>query len=46
MARFWTRKKEDYSKDEKTMQCEDFFARLTNLKKDDAMENPITENTK
>lgn len=46
MARFWTRKKEDYSKDEKTMQCADFLVRLTNCKKEDAMENPNMENNK
>lgn len=46
MARFWTRKKEDYSKDEKTMQCIDFLVRLTNHKKDDALENPKLENNK
>ena len=46
MARFWTRKKEDYSKDEKTMQCADFLVRLTHRKKEDAMRNPNTENNK
>lgn len=46
MARFWTRKKEDFSKDEKTMQCSDFLVRLTDYKKEDAVENPKIENTK
>lgn len=46
MARFWTRKKEDYSKDEKTMQCADFLDRLTNRKKEDAIGNPNMENNK
>lgn len=46
MARFWTRKKEDFSKDEKTMQCNDFLVRLTEHKKEDAVENPKIENTK
>ncbi len=46
MARFWTRKKEDFSKDEKTMQCSDFLVRLTDHKKEYAVENPKIENTK
>ncbi len=46
MARFWTRKKEDFSEDEKTMQCADFLVRLTNRKKEEAVENPKIENTK
>ena len=31
MANFWTRKKEDYSKDEETMQSEDFMDRMTKM---------------
>lgn len=46
MARFWTRKQEDYSKDEETMQPEDFLVRLVNRKKEQAVEKPKIENTK
>ncbi len=46
MARFWTRKKEDYSEDEKTMQCTDFLVRLANRKKEDAVAPPNVENNK
>ena len=48
MANFWTRKKEDYSKDEETMQSEDFMDRITKmqLKKTVPNEKPLIENTK
>ena len=46
MARFWTRKKEDFSKDEETMQPEDFLMRITRRKEEKAAEKPKIENTK
>jgi len=46
MARFWTRKQKDYSKDEETMQSEDFLVRLVKQKEKQAAEKPKIENTK
>lgn len=46
MARFWTRKSKDYSKDEETMQSEDFLVRLAKRKEEKAVEKPRIENTK
>ena len=46
MAQFWTRKKEDYSRDEETMQPEDFLVRLAKRKEEKAVERPKIENTK
>lgn len=46
MARFWTRKQKDYSKDEETMQPEDFLVRLAKRKEEQAVEKPKIENTK
>lgn len=46
MARFWTRKNKDYSKDEETMQSEDFLVRLVKRKEKQAAEKPRIENTK
>jgi hypothetical protein len=46
MARFWTRKNEDHSKEEETMQPEDFLARVAKAKKIEAVEKPKIENTK
>jgi hypothetical protein len=46
MARFWTRKKQDFSKDEETMQSADFLLRLAQRKEEKAVEKPKIENTK
>lgn len=46
MARFWTRKNEDLSKDEQTMQAEDFLSRMARAKEVQAAEKPKIENTK
>lgn len=47
MARFWTRKNEDYTKEEDTLQAEDFLSRVARLKeKDRPAEKPKIENTK
>lgn len=46
MARFWTRKNEDHSKEEETMQAEDFLVRLAKRKEEKPKEAPKIENTK
>ncbi len=46
MAKFWTKKKENYSKDEKTMQCADFLVRLTKRKAEETVRKPNIENNK
>lgn len=46
MARFWTRKNEDYSKEEQTMPSEDFLVRVAKSKEQKAVEKPRIENTK
>lgn len=45
MARFWTRKNEDHSKEEETMQPEDFLVRIVKKKEEQAVEKPKVENT-
>lgn len=46
MARFWTRKNEDHSKDEQTMPSEDFLYRVAKSREVKAAEKPKIENTK
>lgn len=46
MAQFWTRKKEDYKKED-TLQAEDFLKRVNEgAAKNKVIEKPQTENTK
>lgn len=46
MARFWTRKNEDFEKDEATMQPEDFLYRVAKAREQNVKENPRIENNK
>lgn len=47
MARFWTRNKEDHSKEEETMQSDDFLVRLAKMQTEEKpVEKPRIENTK
>ena len=46
MGQFWTKRKEDHSKEEETMQPEDFLVRLVKRKEEQAVEKPKIENTK
>lgn len=46
MARFWTRKNEDHTKETETMQSEDFLARVAKAKERKAAEKPKIESVK
>mgnify|MGYP003534459625 CR=1 len=47
MGQFWTRKKEDHTKEKETMQSDDFITRWTKLQKAPVKgEQPKIENTK
>lgn len=46
MAHFWTRKKQDYSKEEETMQANDFLVRVAKAKADKPADKPKIENIK
>lgn len=47
MGQFWTKKKDDYSKEKETMQSDDFLTRWMRLQKAPSTgEQPTIENTK
>jgi hypothetical protein len=47
MGQFWTKRKEDHSKEEETMQSDDFLTRWMKLQKEPAKgEEPKIENSK
>lgn len=45
MAQFWTRRKEDHSKEKETMQSEDFLSRVAKVRQEKANEKPRIEST-